>query len=148
MIKETILSHAELVERIKYDPKLGTFRWTNSPLNTNRSRSKPTGEYSFSKDYGRICINNEFWTARQIAWYWITGEVPQGRISAKDGDPKNYRFDNLLYVPSMNNGEKYICKCKSGNTYQYKVRKKGKYYGFANTLEKAIEIRDSFPELL
>lgn len=147
MIKVTTLSHSELIERLKYDPELGTFCWTNSPLNTNRTRSKPASEYSFATQCGRIGINGEFWTARQLAWYWMTGEIPQGRIQCKDGDPNNYRFNNLELIPPINSGEKYISKSKSGKSFQYKVRKKGKYYGFARTLEKAIAIRNSHPEL-
>lgn len=149
MIKETLLSHGELIERLNYNAEDGTFTWTDSNKNIPNIRSKPAGSFnckdaSSPKAVLMIAISGERWVARQLAWYWMTGEVPQGRVKSKDGIASNNRFDNLEYVPARNRGERHI---HSGREGSYFIRKQGKYYGTARTLDKAIAIRNSIPEL-
>ena len=150
MIKETKLTHSDLIQRLNYNAEDGTFIWTSSEKNEPRLRNTPAGSLN-SKDRTSqravlmIVINGERWAARQLAWYWMTGEVPQGRVKPKDGNAQNIRFENLEYVPARNGGERHI-HCGRGDN-SFFIRKKGQYYGTAKTLEEAIAIRNSFPEL-
>ncbi|MCP0917808.1 hypothetical protein MUB04_14830 [Acinetobacter indicus] len=144
MIKNTTLTHAELLERISYSRENGSFVWTDSEYNGN-SRNKPAGSNNEKGMCRVIQINGERWTERQLAWFWVKGEIPQGRVKPIDGNPRNCKFDNLKYVPAQNKGHKHI---HYGGDEFFNIRKDGVHYGKSKTLIEAIKIRDSFPELL
>lgn len=146
MIKKTKISHGELIERITYFPKTGKFVWTDSKYN-GTSKNKPAGTRYKDDGCALIQIGGERWTDRQLAWYWVTGEVPQGQVKPINGDPVNCCFDNLDYVPAKNGGHKHIHYGGNGDK-AFNVRKDGIHYGKAKTLMDALKIRDSFPELL
>lgn len=147
MIKDSNISHGELRERITYDPKLGTFTWTDSKKNSPSVRSKPASSYSDKDGNSTIMLNYQSWSARQLAWFWMTGEIPVGQVRPKDGISSNCRFENLNYIPAKNGGEKYIVSKLNCDTPRFEVRTTKKYYGCKPTLEQAIVFRDSFPEL-
>lgn len=144
MIKNTRLTHDELLERLIYNPRDGKFIWTDSQYNGN-VRNKPAGSNNEKSLCKVIQVNGERWTERQLAWFWMTGEIPQGRVKPIDGNPKNCRFDNLQYIPALNKGYKNI---HYGGDQYFNVRKNGVHYGKSKILSEAIEIRDAFPELL
>lgn len=144
MIKDSTLTHSELVDRITYNREDGSFIWSDLECNGS-ARNKPAGS-NYKKGICKVIqINGERWTDRQLAWFWVTGEIPQGRVKPIDGNPENCKFDNLQYIPALNEGHKHI---HFGGDAYFNVRKDGIHYGKARTLIDAIKIRDSFPELL
>ena len=75
----------ELRQLLSYDLENGTF---------SRPKGKPSG---YVDSHGRSVINlkGRRYYANRIAWMWVTGKWPRGRVWHKDGDPTNFKWSNL-----------------------------------------------------
>ena len=43
-----------------------------------------------------VTIDDVEYPAEQLAWLYVTGEWPKGRVLFKDGDPLNTKWENLV----------------------------------------------------
>lgn len=85
------------VERIKklilYDPKTGVFTWRNPISN----RLKAGDEAGFINDRGYVLVNIDGakYRGHHLAWFYVYGEWPAGKLDHRDLDRSNNRIDNL-----------------------------------------------------
>lgn len=154
-----MITQDELKRILEYNPDEGTFTWLNNQEVHNKVRGLPAGCLKpHSVDPNRkdlvIQINGKKYPAQNIAFLYMTGNLPKIMVDHIDGDPLNYKWANLREADwqlnsqnrktSKNNilGTKNIRKKGSG----FQVRKSinGKeYVKTLPTLEEAIEYRDS-----
>lgn len=101
MSKATSVSHSYLKSRLTYSPLTGIFRWRDIPKNRH-FRGKIAG--TRSKDGSGIIISLlcEKWTASRLAWFYMTGEAPAGRVQHKNRNQNDCRFENLTLYEGMN----------------------------------------------
>lgn len=50
------------------------------------------------KGYRRIYLSGKLYKAQRLAWLWMTGTLPAGRISFRNGHRDDVRFSNLREV--------------------------------------------------
>ncbi len=86
------ITHARLLEILRYDSETGEFRWIERV-----SRSIRIGAVAGtdSEGYRRIMINGRAYRAHQLAWSYMTGKWCTVVIDHRDGNPSNNRSENL-----------------------------------------------------
>lgn len=88
------LTHQQVLDALEYNPATGVFRWKINPAR-NIKAGAIAGGSSKGNDYRYIRLNNYEVTECRLAWFYMTGEWPNGRVKYKNGDKNDCRFDNL-----------------------------------------------------
>lgn len=90
------LTQPQLLELLTYCPDTGIWTW-----NEDRGNSIPEGSRAGSiddKGNRRIRCHNVLYCASRLAYLYMTGKFPSGRVFREDGDPSNDRYDNLTTI--------------------------------------------------
>jgi hypothetical protein len=90
------LTHTRLLEALDYRPSEGIFYWKiDVPKNVRagdiagvRYKDKPNKR-------GFILIDGESIRMSQLAWFYMTKSWPEFRVKHINGDPHDFRFENL-----------------------------------------------------
>jgi hypothetical protein len=85
------LDAAYLRSILSYDPETGVFTWRVSRGSVKLGRVAG-GDCS---GYVQIRIDKVFYKAHRLAWLYMTGAWPRGRLDHKDRDQANNRWMNL-----------------------------------------------------
>ena len=88
------LTHQQVLDALEYNPATGVFRWKINPAK-NIKAGAIAGGSSKGNDYRYIRLNNSEVTECRLAWFYMTGEWPVGRVKYKNGDKNDCRFENL-----------------------------------------------------
>src|ERR1700761_6742388 len=88
-----IITHAELLRILHYEPVTGEFRWR-----VKHSRKviagRVAGHPSKTLGYMMIGINGRVYYAHRLAWFYMTGLWPS-QVDHRDGDRLNNKWENL-----------------------------------------------------
>lgn len=108
------LTQARLKELLHYEPETGVFTWLQA-----RKRTK-AGDVAGYIDggYHRIQVDYTTYRAHRLAYLYVHGEMPPGKIDHKDRNPRNNRIDNLR--PATNSQNSLNAGLRSNNTSGYK----------------------------
>ena len=100
---ERELSHARLLELLRYEPETGNFiRLTEQGGRGGR----PGSIAGTRKDgYVQISIDARVYRAHRLAWFYMNGVWPAGEIDHEDTNRSNNRWGNLRDVPQVVNAE-------------------------------------------
>lgn len=93
-----MLSADRLRELLKYAPETGLFIWKIDCVSAHGCVRVPRGRVAGWKDSGGqilIGINNERYYANRLAWLYMTGEWPQGKVTHRNLNKSDNRWDNL-----------------------------------------------------
>ena len=150
VVKQSVITQAELKETLHYDPLTGIFTWAKktgkSVIIGNRAG------YLKSNGYITIQLNGIAYFAHRLAWLYVTGIMPIKFIDHKDGNPSNNWFDNLrestplqnmqnMRKPSKNNKTGFLGVSFSKQRLKFEaviaVKGKRKSIGFFTTPELA-----------
>lgn len=87
-----ILTHALLQTYLTYDEVSGHFHWL-----ADRGSAKKGDRAGTIKDDGSIGIkiDQRYYRAGRLAFFWVTGKWPSGNVWHKDLDPLNNKWSNL-----------------------------------------------------
>lgn len=88
----SFLSVDRVRELLSYDPETGEFRWKVSI--TNRKAGSVAGR-DIGNGYRYIRIDNVDYTAARLAWFYVHGVWPKGRMVSLNGDTMDVRIANL-----------------------------------------------------
>lgn len=97
-----VITHARLLERLKYDPQTGVFTWRitfgkKAKVGEVAGKLKPDGRWYIGVDY------KEYQRSR-LAWYYMTGEYPVRWVDHENRIPSDDRWLNLRQaIPKQNN---------------------------------------------
>lgn len=87
------LTHARVREVLDYDPQTGIFRWK---VNMRpRGKAGAVAGSNHGNGYREIAINQNRHLAHRLAWFWMTGEWPNGQVDHIDLDRSNNAWGNL-----------------------------------------------------
>jgi hypothetical protein len=144
------LSHAELLERIDYDPLTGVFSRRYG------ARKGPIKGYVLPSGYVYICVGGGNQYAHRLAVFYMTGKWPEGDVDHDDQDKSNTRWKNLIpctktynqhHRPRLNknNTSGYAGVRKNGNNWSANITVGGKhiYLGTWPTKEEANQHREA-----
>lgn len=90
----TRLSHRRLLELLRYDKRTGHFTWR-----TDRGKSAKAGELAGtlqSNGQRQITVAGQAFLANRLAWFYVNGKLPEGRLSFVDGNPANNSWNNIV----------------------------------------------------
>jgi hypothetical protein len=136
------MTQRQLKQMLRYDPRTGLFYWR-----AGKYAGKRAGWLS-NEGYRYIQINLRVYAAHTLAWLYVRGRLPKGRIDHIDRKPANNRIKNLREATRSQNSANSINKPnRSGlkgahyarGHWQSAIHYKGrKYYlGFFATPEAA-----------
>lgn len=144
-----MITHSRLKELLDYDPMTGLFAWKIS--SGKRRAGAPVGWVDGG--YIRLSVDGDTYKAHRLAWFYMTGEWPDGDTDHENGIRTDNRFANLR--PATRSQNMMNTKLKSHNTSGYKgvsfwkktgkwkaqiqVDKKKLFLGYHETPEGAYE---------
>lgn len=107
------LSLELLKAALTYNPNTGIFTWNVRPESHFASKGqarrwnrkfagKPAG-CKCDTGYLKITIGRVGYRASRIAWFYMTGEWPEGEVDHRDGRRANNRWRNLRDIPGAAN---------------------------------------------
>lgn len=77
---------------LHYDPESGVFTRLQS---AGAAKLGSRADYVENNGYRYVILNGKRMIAARLAWLYVTGENPHGRIFVKDENPGNIAFGNL-----------------------------------------------------
>lgn len=97
------LSQRALTDLLSYNRHTGVFTWRKY-----RSRTAKPGDIAGTPNIDGsiiITIAGRPYSANRLAWLYVTGTWPEGRLTYVDGNPENTRWGNIIseserYSPS------------------------------------------------
>lgn len=97
-----MITQKELKRKLHYDPLTGVFTWLVRPA---KWLDAGANAGSIQKNgYVSISIDNKKYYAHRLAWLYMTGSWPKGKIDHKDTDKSNCAWSNLREAtPTQNN---------------------------------------------
>ena len=101
-----MLTHAELIRLLRYDPETGVFTWR-----VRRSNRVKAGDIAGSVArrghlfYVEIRIHGRLYLAHRLAHFYMTGEWPEDEIDHEDGDGLHNRWLNLRPATHAQNAQ-------------------------------------------
>ena len=96
------LTHSELLRLVNYDKDTGEFTWKAHPRYKSLT-GKKIGCIDKSKGYLEIRINNVKYLGHRLAFFYVTGELPNDQVDHIDQVRSNNAWSNLrLVTPSEN----------------------------------------------
>lgn len=144
-------------EVIRYDPESGFFFWKR---NSGKRKIGERAGYQMQHGYEEIKVLGKRWTSHRLAWFLMTGEVPDKQIDHINGIRNDNRWVNLRLANQAENnmnrgarnalGIKNVYLHKPTGTYNVKLYLNGvcHSFGYYDDLELAelvaIEAREKY----
>lgn len=96
-----MITHAELLEALRYDPDAGLFYWRVK--NSWRCKIGDIAGTPMKRGYWKITVNGASYYAHRLAWFYVHGIWPAGQIDHKDRDKTNNKLNNLRVANQQGN---------------------------------------------
>lgn len=122
-----MISQDELFEWLSYSPETGKFTWLKRP--SNRVKVGDIAGTKMTLGCISISIKNQSFTGHRLAWYYMTGDIPDKEIDHINMVRDDNRWENLRIATKKQNTENrvIISSNTSGFTGVYWVGKYGKW---------------------
>lgn len=151
-----MLTQARLKELFAYCPETGIFVRLIAPGKRSDLVGKPI-HTEITNRYVHLTVDGRRYKAHRLAWLYVHGMLPNGRLDHKDNKKDNNRIGNLREAtPSQNeqnklpnrantSGVKGVYWNKCAKKWQAYIRKDGhqRYLGIFDDFTEAARIRRS-----
>lgn len=85
-----MLTQQRLIQKLKYDPATGIFRWRKG-----KKAGQIAGTVHDERGFRKVSIDGERHFLQRLAFLYMTGFMPNSNIEHIDGDPGNNCWSNL-----------------------------------------------------
>lgn len=120
----TQLSHEHLLAVLSYSKESGNFVWL---IRGGRAHPGKIAGTVHSDGYVVIIIDGKQYKAHRLAWFYVNGSWPRGRLDHKDNCQSNNRWDNIR--PATHSQNMANRKLNANSTTGYKgVSARGKKF--------------------
>lgn len=101
----TQLTVERLREILDYDPTTGLFTWKNETRwrGMRYSKGDPAGS-PHAEGYVTIAIDGRKYLAHRLAWFYVAGVWPEGRLDHRNMNRNDNRWENLRRASAAQNG--------------------------------------------
>lgn len=153
------LTYDRLKELLAYEPSTGIFTWLPQSGKGRWTVSPQAGTIN-SEGYRRIWIDGRAYPASRLAWFYMTGEWPEGQVDHHDVVPSNDVWNNLRVATQTQNkanshayknnklGIKGVRLHRNGRfEARLRVNRSLKYLGCFRTIEEAKAVYDAAAKL-
>ena len=89
-----MITHAELLSWLHYDPETGVWCWLKKPTRGWRRHENPCAVCR-THGYNIICVQGRRYRANRLAWLYMTGEWPAGQVDHENRNRADDRWGNL-----------------------------------------------------
>ena len=96
------LTQERLKELLHYDPETGVFTW--KVQTSNRVHVGDAAGATEPNGYRRIRVDSGNYRAHRLAWLYVHGKFPEGKLDHHDRDKRNNRISNLRPATDSQNG--------------------------------------------
>ena len=131
-----MLTQERVKECVDYDPNTGVFKLKLHRHGTTRNVGDVIGSKT-KTGYFETCIDQQRVYLHQLAFLYMTGEIPSGHIDHKNRDKTDNRWENLRAVSVAQNLQNVIAPRKDstcgfrgvyryGNKFRAKINVDGK----------------------
>ena len=136
-----MLTQERLRELMTYDPDTGIFTYNvrrGKNGKWSRRGGHRVGAFDVSVGYIRCSIDSQKFWLHRLAWFWMMGEWPAGKIDHEDTNGTNNKWSNLRGATQAQNGMnrgvtsvnkiglKGVSLCKTTNKYRADIALSGK----------------------
>lgn len=79
---------------LNYDKRNGLLTWRidRGP----KARAGDEAGTLRSDGFISVMVAGKVWLAHHLIWFYVTGELPKGRLAFRDWDPQNLRWHNIM----------------------------------------------------
>lgn len=116
-----MITQQELKELVKYNPKTGVFTWLRSAPNR---RAGSRADHNGSNGHPVITIKGKQQQAARMAWLYIHGTIPDGRVRFVNGNYRDCREVNLRLALNKQQHYRLFNERNPGAMRQFNLRKK------------------------
>lgn len=142
-----------LKEALHYNPETGVFRWI-SKASHRVKMGEQAGWKNTRSGYRYLRLVNRVYAEHELAFLYMQGELPQGKVEHINGDRSDNRFANLRVTPvgnlAKNNTSGYtgVSWFQPRRKWQAKVQVGGerKHLGYFDDKEEAINVIKAIKE--
>ena len=128
------ITHEVLCQYLSYNKETGIFTWI---VNKGKMRFGNIAGTLHPSGYIRITLLNKKYAAHRLAWFYVTGVIPNNCIDHINSISKDNRFSNLRDVtilgnmqhmtkPMRNNKSGFLGVLRHKNKWQAKISINGK----------------------
>jgi hypothetical protein len=123
------ISATQLKGFLKYNKNTGEFFWRDD---RGRVRAGQKAGSPHIQGYIQIKIDRVLYRAHRLAWLYVYGEWPIGRLDHKDNRPSNNRIKNLRKATHSQNMANRKLNINSGTGVKGVSARGGKYRAYIN----------------
>lgn len=105
---DSLLTQAELKERLHYDPDTGLFTWAENIGSRARAGDEACGKNHYG--YIHIGVNGKRYMAHRLAFLYMIGRFPLDQTDHINHNPADNRWINLREVNNIENGRNISMK--------------------------------------
>jgi hypothetical protein len=87
------MEHSYLLKQLSYDAKTGIFKWASPRPKVQVGRQ--AGYLKKDNGYVYIEIDGKSYSSHRLAWFYVTGEMPEKQIDHINKNKSDNRFCNL-----------------------------------------------------
>lgn len=145
-----MLTQERLKEALDYNPETGIFTWKIPKSKIKIGKIAGT----IDKGYITIGLDQVWYLAHRLAWFYVYGEWPKDQIDHINGVRDDNRIENLREASRSENGWnvrknlnsqtgiKNVFKVRNKFRVLFKINGKQHHFGYFSSIEEAKRVAD------
>lgn len=124
-----MLTHAHLLSVLSYSKEAGEFVWL---VDSGRAFKGNVAGHIRKDGYVSIIIGKRQYKAHRLAWFYVTGAWPKGRLDHEDNCQSNNRWGNLRPATHSQNMANRKVNSNSATGFKGVSKRGGRFRAYVN----------------